>query len=105
MIATALVVACSGQPASAPARDAGAGIGDVREGVVIKDLPEGIGTPCLDGPVDATDIDPSNPGLQLDCTVADVVNAGSATETGAVVPPCEMTDAMTPSPTGARPCF
>src|SRR5215813_8585315 len=29
-----------------------------------------IGTPCLDGAIDTTDINPSEPGLQLDCQVS-----------------------------------
>ena len=31
-------------------------------------------SPCLEGDVDPTDVDPNNPGTQLQCTVTDVVN-------------------------------
>ncbi len=58
-------------------------------------------SPCLEGPVDTTDVDPSNPGTQLDCTVSDVVTGGSDT----AIPRCPMQDATTPAANGPRPCY
>src|SRR5262249_47470999 len=59
-------------------------------------------SPCLEGAIDTTDADPSNPGTQLQCTVTDVQNSNTMAETDALIPPCQMQDATTPSPTGAR---
>jgi hypothetical protein len=53
-------------------------------------------SPCLEGPVDPTDIDPNNPGLQLDCTVSDVVNEGTSMQTSTPIPPCKMSSATMP---------
>ena len=62
-------------------------------------------SPCLEGAVDPTDADPNNPGIQLQCTVSDVHDAGTATSTTTAMPACAMTNATTPDPTGARPCW
>jgi hypothetical protein len=61
--------------------------------------------PCLHGPVVTTDIDPVNPGTQLDCTVADVSNIVTPTQSETIIPACAMTDATHPAPSGARPCW
>jgi hypothetical protein len=57
-------------------------------------------SPCLEGRVDPTDIDPNTPGTQLDCNVNDKVHGGSVP-----IPRCAMQDASTPAPNGARPCY
>ena len=62
-------------------------------------------SPCLEGAIDPTDADPNNPGPQLQCTVADVQNGGTPTETLTQMPACKMTDATTPDPSGVRPCW
>ncbi len=62
-------------------------------------------SPCLEGPIDPADADPNNPGIQLQCTVSDVQNAGTATETGTVMPAYKMQDATTPAADGVRPCW
>jgi hypothetical protein len=62
-------------------------------------------SPCLEGPVKPTDTDPKNPGTQLECSVTDVQNAGTSTETSSIIPACKMQDAKTPDPAGARPCW
>jgi hypothetical protein len=62
-------------------------------------------SPCLEGPVDPTDADPNNPGVQLQCTVSDVQNQGTLSETSTQIPTCPMTNATTPDPTGPRPCW
>ncbi len=62
-------------------------------------------SPCLEGPVDPTDIDPNNPGTQLQCTVSDVLNQGAADQTETAIPACPMQDATTPTPNGPRPCY
>jgi len=65
----------------------------------------GFVSPCLDGKLDATDIDPNNPGLQPDCTVSDLTNVDSPDPADTPMPTCEMSAPNTPSATGARPCW
>jgi hypothetical protein len=60
-------------------------------------------SPCLDGGIATNDIDPANAGLQLSCSVTD--RDASNTVVGDPFPPCEMTDATTPSDLGAHPCY
>ena len=57
-------------------------------------------SPCLEGRVDPTDIDPSNPGTQLDCNVADTHGDESV-----AIPRCPMQDASTPAPNAPRTCY
>lgn len=57
-------------------------------------------SPCLEGPVDQTDIDPNIPGTQLDCNVSDEYHGDSVT-----IPRCPMEDASTPTANGPRPCY
>jgi hypothetical protein len=57
-------------------------------------------SPCLEGRVDPTDIDPNNPGIQLDCNVADTHGDESV-----AIPRCPMQDASTPAPNGPRTCY
>lgn len=59
-------------------------------------------SPCLEGPVDPTDVDPNNPGTQLDCDVDDVTGASSTPQP---IVRCPMQDAATPTPSGPRPCY
>ncbi len=60
-------------------------------------------SPCLDGAVATVDTDPTNPGLQLTCTVSDrdISNA----MVGDYFPPCEMATAELPSDNGPHPCY
>jgi hypothetical protein len=60
---------------------------------------------CLEGPINTSDIDPTNPGVQLACTVTDVSNPGTASETQALIPPCKMADATTPEGDQPFPCW
>jgi hypothetical protein len=62
-------------------------------------------SPCLEGAIDPADADPNNPGIQLQCTVNEVLNAGTMTETSTQMPTCPMSDATTPAPNGPRPCW
>jgi hypothetical protein len=62
-------------------------------------------SPCLDGDVDPTDINPTNPGIQPDCAVSDVVNLNTPQQTETQIVNCPMTDPNTPDPAGARPCW
>ena len=67
-----------------------------------------LGTTCLAGNVDTTDIDPSSPGTQLDCNVADVRFRGQVGETEKTVRRCQMSGADTPVTSGASaesPCW
>lgn len=59
-------------------------------------------SPCIEGQVDPRDAQPSNPGLQPDCTVTELVDGSDAA--GTVVPYCKMLDEETRDPAGARPC-
>jgi len=61
-------------------------------------------SPCLAGDVAADDIDPTTPGLQLDCTVTDVVNLNTSEQHETIIPRCPMKDASTPD-TATRPCW
>ncbi len=58
---------------------------------------------CLDGNIETTDVNVTNPGLQLDCTVTD--RDAQNDIVGAAIPACLMTDATTPDPSGVRPCY
>jgi len=60
---------------------------------------------CLEGNIDLQDWNAADPGLQPQCTVSDVLHYGSADASESYVGPCEMTDATTPAPNGARPCW
>jgi hypothetical protein len=62
-------------------------------------------SPCLEGPVDASDADPNNPGTQLQCTVTDVQDIHTNTETRTLIPACKMQDATTPAAGTATPCW
>jgi hypothetical protein len=62
-----------------------------------------VGNSCLEGDIDVTDINPTEPGLQLQCEVSDAPNAGG-TATEVVLPRCKMTDANTPDLT-VTPCW
>jgi hypothetical protein len=71
---------------------------------IAKKILEVQGNPCFEGDVDTTDADPTNPGLQLTCTVSDVVEPdGRAIET--IIPACKMADATTPAADAQQPCW
>src|SRR5262249_31586588 len=71
---------------------------------IAKLLRKVIGTPCLDGPLDTTDVDPGMPGIQIDCQVSDVTFPGRADSTETVLPRCPMRDESTPDTTTV-PCW
>ena len=56
--------------------------------------------PCILGTFSTTDVDPNNPGVQLDCTVQDV-SGTSAT----VLPICTMSGPTTVDPSSPKPCW
>jgi hypothetical protein len=58
-------------------------------------------SPCLEGPINTTDIEPNNPGTQLDCNVNDVLVDGSST----AIPRCPMQDASHPAANAPQPCY
>lgn len=62
-------------------------------------------SPCLEGDVDTRDIDTSAPGTQLDCTVTDIQNQGTSSETSSLLPACKMTSAGMPDPSSPKPCW
>jgi hypothetical protein len=55
--------------------------------------------PCIAGPIDATDTDLANPGVQPACTVT-----SPGGEVTIPLPACAMADATTPDPNSAVPC-
>ena len=61
-------------------------------------------SPCLEGAIDTTDADPTNPGVQPQCTVSDVQQGGPDGHEEEI-PVCPMTDPTTPAMTGPRPCW
>src|SRR5262249_14997941 len=63
-----------------------------------------VGTPCLDGPIDPTDIDPALPGAEVACQVPDSIQPGRAAGSEQVLPRCPMIDDTTPD-TRTVPCW
>jgi hypothetical protein len=61
-------------------------------------------TPCLEGPVDPTDISP-DPGLQINCQVSDTQFYNTASQTDTPMDRCPMDASNNPLPTGPRPCW
>jgi hypothetical protein len=61
-------------------------------------------SPCLEGDVDTRDIDPAT-GTQLDCTVTDVQNAGTSSQTSTLLPACKMSGPTTVDPSSTVPCW
>ncbi len=59
-------------------------------------------SPCLEGNVNPADANPNNPGIQLQCTVSEVLNAGTMSETSTQMPACPIQDASTPAANGPR---
>ena len=64
-----------------------------------------VGNPCFESDVDTTDNDPANPGLQLTCTVSDVVAPGTERAVETILPACTMADATTPAADAKQPCW
>jgi hypothetical protein len=64
-----------------------------------------VGNPCFESDLETTDLDPTNPGTQLECTVSDLSNRGKPDEVEAIVPPCQMADPTTPAADAKQPCW
>lgn len=64
-----------------------------------------VGNPCFESAVDTTDIDPNNPGLQLQCTVSDVSDPGTTMAKETIMPPCKMSNDTTPAADAKQPCW
>jgi hypothetical protein len=63
-------------------------------------------SPCLNGNIDTSvDVDPNNPGLQVNCTVSDVTALNTSSQVDEVLPVCPMTAPNVPDPSGPRPCW
>jgi hypothetical protein len=57
-----------------------------------------VGNPCLEGNIDASDLNANAPGLQIDCSVADVLNENQSNQTAMPIARCEMmADGVTPA--------
>jgi hypothetical protein len=80
--------------------DLGAGLAQIAQ--LIRRV---VGNPCFESDLDTTDLDPNNPGTQLECTVSDVSNRGKPNEVEVIIPPCKMADATTPAPDARQPCW
>lgn len=69
--------------------------------LVAEQLAKRIGTPCIEGQLDASDRDPGSPGLQIDCAVAD---ERDGVET--LIPRCVMASDTEPDVTASpAPCW
>jgi hypothetical protein len=62
-------------------------------------------SPCLEGAVDISDTDPNNPGPQLQCTVTDVQNSGTSSETSSLIPACKMSAPGMVAAGSPNPCW
>ena len=71
---------------------------------IAKLLTKVIGTPCLDDDVKPVDINPSEPGLQLECLVYDKNSNPTGGTVETIIPRCHMVDANTPK-TDNLPCW
>ena len=80
--------------------DLGAGLAQI--GQLIRRV---VGNPCFESDLDTTDLDPNNPGIQLDCAVSDVAPYGKPNAVETVIPPCKMADATTPAADASQPCW
>jgi hypothetical protein len=64
-----------------------------------------IGNPCLEGDISDQDLNPNAPGLQIECSVADVRYPGTEQESSKTIRRCEMQDDTTPVAGQAHPCW
>jgi hypothetical protein len=80
---------------------------DLRAGLtqVADVIRRAIGNPCFESEVDTTDLDPTNPGLQLQCTVSEVANLNQQNQREMILPTCTMASEGVPSPASPQPCW
>jgi hypothetical protein len=64
-----------------------------------------VGNPCLSANIKTDDINPSEPGVQIECSVMDVTNPNTENEVSHTLPRCHMTSETTPDPTSTQPCW
>jgi hypothetical protein len=62
-------------------------------------------SPCLEGELDTSDTAPDNPGLQPECTVSDLQDPDTDTQTETQIPPCRMLAADRPDLGGEQACW
>jgi hypothetical protein len=72
---------------------------------IAENLARVIGNPCLDGDVNKDDINPNEPGTQIECSVADVRYPGTEQESSKTIRRCQMQDETTPVAAQAHPCW
>jgi hypothetical protein len=70
--------------------------------VIAKLLKRVVGNPCIEGRLDVTDLDPNEPGLQIDCSVSDVRHHRTDDEEQYPVPRCKLQEDPA-SPGGVKP--
>jgi hypothetical protein len=63
-----------------------------------------LGTPCFQTELIQTDLS-TDPGLQLDCAVAEVIHPDTEAAIGTPLPRCRMIDDATVDPASAQPCY
>jgi hypothetical protein len=73
--------------------------------VIAELLKRAIGNPCLEGNIDDRDLAPSQPGLQLDCTVEDVRFPNTSSEKSTTLPRCKMSGDTTVDASSPNPCW
>jgi hypothetical protein len=72
---------------------------------IAENLARVIGNPCLGGDIKKDDINPTAPGVQIECSVADVRYPGTDQESSKTIRRCDMQDATTPVAAQAHPCW
>lgn len=66
-----------------------------------------VGDPCFESNVGTQDLDPNNPGLQIECAVSDVSNPEEEppVRVETPIPPCKMQNDTTPAGDAEEPCW
>jgi hypothetical protein len=64
-----------------------------------------LGNACFESDVSVADLDPANPGLQLECSVSEITRPGTSTAIETSIHACKMADPTTPASDAAEPCW
>lgn len=87
--------------------DNGDGQADLQRGldVIAQLIRRVVGNPCFESDISTADLDPNNPGLQLECSVSEVSRPGTAGADETIMPACKMANDTTPAPDAVQPCW
>ncbi|MBX3162068.1 MAG: hypothetical protein KF773_39260 [Deltaproteobacteria bacterium] len=87
--------------------DDGDGKADLERGLdlIAQLIKRVVGNPCFESDVSTTDLDPNNPGLQLECTVSEVERPNTPAAVERIMPTCKMQDENTPANDAVQPCW